>query len=204
LKGYEVTGLDASAAMLEQARTSYPEIKFVQGDATNFSLETKADIVFSNAVFHWIKQEKQEAMLSCINRALNMGGELVFEMGGYQNNKLIHQALREAFEKRSLVYVFPFYFPTIAEYATLLEKEGFLVEKAHLFDRPTPLKGPNGMQEWMEMFIKSPFENIDKNTKREIIEEASNSLKGVLLGEEGWQADYVRLRMKAKKVREIG
>ena len=86
-RGYVVTGLDASKELLEIARTNYPDIPFIQGDATDFSLPEPVDVVFSNAVLHWIDREWQGALLRCVYRALRDRGQFVFEMGGCGNNR---------------------------------------------------------------------------------------------------------------------
>ncbi|MGM9522198.1 MAG: class I SAM-dependent methyltransferase [Oscillospiraceae bacterium] len=196
-------GLDDSAELLEIARKNYPELQFVKADATDFELGERVDAVFSNAVFHWIDEKKQRPMLNCINRQLKHGGQLVFEFGGYGNNVLIHSALSEAFEKRGYRYVMPFYFPTIGEYAGLLEQSGFKVTFMTLFDRPTRLSGENGLEDWIRMFVRSPFEGIGSAEKDEMIHTAVQSLKGELYREGAWCADYVRIRGKALKDREI-
>lgn len=35
-----------------------------------------------------------------------------------------------------------------------MERQGLRVEHAVLFDRPTPQKGENGLQNWINMFVK--------------------------------------------------
>ena len=61
--GYIIKGIDASKELLDIARKDYPDIEFIQADATNFSLQEPVDIVFSNAVFHLIDKERQRDML---------------------------------------------------------------------------------------------------------------------------------------------
>lgn len=200
-RGFAVTGLDASEDLLRIARAAYPDIPFIRADATDFSLTEQVDAVFSNAVLHWIDGDKQPDLLRCVYNALNDGGQFVFEFGGLGNNRLIHAALSEQFEKYGYVYQMPFYFPTIGEYAALLEQAGFRVTYAILFDRPTRLQGQNGMADWIEMFVKTPFETIpDKALQTDIITEAARRLRGDLFQDGIWYADYVRLRMKALKV----
>ena len=197
--GFIVEGMEASKDMLEIAKSNYPEIKFFLSDATDFAINEKYDVVFSNAVFHWIDSDKQSKMLQNVYNALKKNGQFVFEFGGYGNNALIHNALKIEFEKRSLTYVMPFYFPTIGEYAALLEKAGFLVRNAILFERPTELKGENGLYNWIKMFVKTPFINVEKTTEIKIINAAISSLKPILFKDGKWYADYVRLRCKAIK-----
>ena len=199
-KGYKVIGIDASDELLDLARRNYPDIDFVQADATSFSLKQPADVVFSNAVFHWIDKEKQPLMLDCVNRALKENGQFVFEFGGQGNNALIHGALENAFNKYGYSYKFPFYFPSIGEYASMLERAGFLVKYAVLFERPTELTGERGLKDWINMFVKRPFEDAEITNKREeIIDAAVESLKKDLYRNGKWYADYVRIRMTAYK-----
>lgn len=65
----------------------------------------------------------------------------------------------------------PFYFPTIGQYAGLLERSGFKVLHMSLFDRMTPLKGPNELEDWIKMFIKKTFEDIPEEEKNIIIKQ---------------------------------
>ena len=51
-RGFRVTGLDSSKELLSVAEKYYPELEFILGDATDFSLKEPVDAVFSNAVFH--------------------------------------------------------------------------------------------------------------------------------------------------------
>ena len=160
-KGYIVRGLDASKELLDIAKKNYPDIEFTLADATNFLLHEPVDVVFSNAVFHWIDKERQPDVLKCVYNALKEDGQFVFEFGGAGNNQLIHGALTQIFSENKYKYNMPFYFPTIGEYTALLEKAGFSVRYAVLFDRPTELKGENGLKDWIKMFIITPFSVID-------------------------------------------
>ena len=197
-KGYRVIGMDASKELLDVARKNYPAIEFIQGDAADFVLPEPVDVVFSNAVFHWIEKEKQPDMIKCVYHTLKRNGQFVFEFGGCNNNQIIHRVLAAVFQKHGFYYKIPFYFPTIGEYATLLENAGFQVKYAVLFDRPTELKGENGMQEWINMFIKTPFIVIpSEHEKKAIIDQAVKELRKDLFINGKWYADYVRIRMKA-------
>ena len=198
--GTRVIGIDASPELLSVAKKQYPEIVFYEKDATNFQLDEKVDAVFSNAVLHWIDGNHQSDVLRCVHAVLKEGGQFVFEFGGHGNNRLIHEALRDAFERRGYEYKVPFYFPTIGEYIPLLETAGFQVRDAILFDRMTELKGHDGLTTWIEMFIKEPFKNLPMVEKQEIVKEAVDQLQTILCYENKWYADYVRLRCKAIKL----
>ena len=198
-KGVSVIGIDASPAMLKTAITNHPDIEFILADAADFIVSEPVDLVFSNAVFHWIDREKQKDMLSCVSRALKKDGQFVFEFGGYGNCALIHSALESAFLEHGLDYKMSFYFPKIGEYASLVESSGMTVRSAFLFDRMTELQGDNGLIDWIDMFIKEPFENIDDEIQIQIKKRAEDALRSQLFFDNKWHADYVRMRMKAVK-----
>lgn len=199
-KGYAVTGMDASAELLAVAARNYPDITFVQGDATHFAFPEAFDAVFSNAVFHWIERERQADLLRCIRAALKDKGQLLCEFGGCGNNQRIHEALAQVFSAHGHDYQMPFYFPTISEYATLLETNGFRVKYALLFERPTELKGADGLRDWIHMFVRTPFGAVGSEEKEAIIAETAELLRPDLYRNGKWYADYVRLRIKAVRL----
>lgn len=199
-RGYRVIGIDASDDMISLAKTEYPDLKFMKEDALSFRLKDKADVIFSNAVFHWIDRDNQERLIENISRQLATGGELVCEFGGYGCAEAVHAALEKCFHERNLKYLRTFYFPTIGEYTPILEKYGLRVEYAVLFDRPTVQKSDNGLIEWINMFVTKPFENVDADTKRSILKEAENYLKDKLFKDGKWYIDYVRIRIRARKI----
>src|SRR5262252_5287897 len=50
----EVIGVDSSPDMLRQARERLPRCAFVQGDLSTWMPEPDTDLLFGNAVFHWV------------------------------------------------------------------------------------------------------------------------------------------------------
>lgn len=109
-------------------------------------------------------------------------------------------ALTKAFAEQGYSYQVPFYFPSIGEYASLLEQAGFEVRYAVLFDRMTELMGEDGMKDWIRMFISTPFYAVSEEAQREAIRNhAVELLKKDLYRDGKWYADYVRLRMRAIK-----
>lgn len=199
-RGYRVLGLDASEEMLETARKLHPDIPFVCADAVEFKLEEKADVIFSNAVLHWIDAEKQDRMIANLASQLRPGGEFVCEFGGRGCAEAVHAELEKSFAKRGLYYPRVFYFPTIGEYAPILERHGFRVEYAILFDRPTKQSGEDGLRDWIHMFVKKPFEGMEESLQEEIIWEVVENLRGRLWIDGTWFVDYVRIRFRATKI----
>lgn len=199
-KGVRAIGLDGSQEQLQIARASYPELTFFHADATDFTLPEPVDAVFSNAVFHWIDRARQPKLFRCIYSALKPNGQLVFECGGFGCTQRIHNALNIVFNEHGIPYKIPFYFPTIGDYAPLLEQAGLRPTAMTLFDRITPLKGENGMADWIQMFIKQPFRNVPSAEHDRILYQVTERLRPELYHDGVWYADYVRLRGRAVKV----
>jgi len=199
-KGYRVLGIDASEDMLKIAKEQYPEIEFQLADARKFQMAEKADVIFSNAVLHWIDADQQEKLIQNISNQLKTGGQFVCEFGGKGCAETVHSTLEKCFSQHGLTYHRTFYFPTIGEYAPVLEKYGFKVEYAVLFDRPTEQKTKDGLANWIRMFVTAPFVGIDEETTEDIISQTVKELEGILYHDGKWYVDYVRIRFKAKKI----
>jgi trans-aconitate methyltransferase len=188
--GANVVGLDSDRAMIAQAQANYPHITFQVADAANFHLPTPVDAVFSNAALHWVPQA--EAAAHCIAQALKPGGRFVAEFGGKGNVQTILSALERVSGKANLN---PWYFPSLGEYAGLLEQSGFEVVFAHLFDRPTPL-AEAGLAGWLTMFGQRFFADLSAAEWASMVA-AVESEASQLCQNGAWIADYRRLRIVA-------
>ena len=198
--GIELIGVDSSANMVERAKVKYPHIDFQVADAINLPFDDEFDAIFSNAVLHWIKTP--EMVLQNIYKSLKKNGRFVAEFGGKDNVKGIMNGLIQQFELLNIPFPeekFPWYFPSIAEYTTLMEQAGFRVTLAQHYDRPTILDGNDGLKNWLEMFGPTIFENIETTIKDHIIEETAKSLKNTLFINDVWYADYKRIRVVGLK-----
>jgi trans-aconitate 2-methyltransferase len=84
--GARITGVDASADMLSKARATLPDVPFIQADLSTFSPEAegkgeeKIDLLFSNAVFHWLRTPARLTTLTGLFSRLAPGGILAFQM----------------------------------------------------------------------------------------------------------------------------
>jgi trans-aconitate methyltransferase len=197
--GAHVVGLDSAASMIEQAKAVYPDVEFVVGDGANFQFDQPFDAVFSNAALHWIPAAEQVA--GCIWRALKPGGRFVAEFGGKGNVRLILSALRSTLD--SLGYgtlAFPnWYFPSIGEYATLLEKQGFRVTFAVHFDRPTVVEGEDGVRSWLQMYANLIVDALPPERHEAFYRQVEDRLRPTQYQDGTWYIDYRRLRMVAVK-----
>jgi trans-aconitate methyltransferase len=198
--GVNVRGIDQSENMIDQAINKYPHIKFKVEDVLEIEYQNEFDAVFSNATLHWVTQPRQA--LQGIYNSLKSEGRFVAEFGGKGNVQLITNEIINQLKMAGIEYSsnqFPWYFPSIGEYSSLMEKIGFNVTLAHHFDRPTPLEGNNGLKNWIEMFAGNMFEALTKDMKEQIISKVENSLKDILFINGQWIADYKRIRVIGMK-----
>jgi trans-aconitate 2-methyltransferase len=197
----QVEGIDYSSTMIEKAKENYPHIQFTIADARNFHVDQPFDAIFSNAALHWIKQP--DAVIGCVYQALKPGGRFVAEFGGKGNVSAIANSLYNALAAIGCPVssdINPWYFPSIGEYATLLEKQDFNVTLAVLFDRPTPLEdGDGGMANWIEMFASNFLLGLSVVQQLQVIRLVEENLKPTLYRDGRWFADYRRIRVVAIK-----
>lgn len=198
--GADVLGIDASESMVLQARSNYPQLRFEVLDALKMDLGPQFDAVFSNAVLHWITEPVAAA--AAIFDALKPHGRFAAEFGGKGNISAIVEAVlraRESIEALPLTRA-PWYFPSVDEYTSLLEGLGFTVVCARLFDRPTRLgEGDGTMITWLQMFAEPLLNDLTDSQRHTVCKIAEDDLRAKLVEDGVWIADYVRLRVMAKK-----
>jgi len=199
--GASVVGLDYSKEMIEKARLKYPHINFQIGNAEEFTVESSLDAVFSNAALHWMKNP--EKVLTCVWHALSKGGRFVAEFGGSGNVATIIKAINDVLAEdyaKDATKLNPWYFPTIGQYSTLLEQQGFRVMYVTHFDRSTRLdNGEYGLRDWLVSFTDSYFKEYEEHEKNIIFEKVASKVKDQLLQTGSWYADYKRIRIMAIK-----
>src|SRR5215475_211624 len=75
--GATALGVDASAAMIAEARRNFPDLRFEIASATEMRFQQPFDAVFSNAALHWVRPP--EAAVARMYEALRPGGRFVIE-----------------------------------------------------------------------------------------------------------------------------
>jgi trans-aconitate 2-methyltransferase len=197
--GAHVIGIDSSPSMIERAQSAYPQLEFYVKDARDFSFASPFDAVFSNATLHWIPEADQVA--GCIAASLKPGGRFVAEFGGKNCVATIRTAVQKSFlELMHRETGFGWYFPSIGEYSSLLEKHDLEVRSALLFERPTPLEdGDMGLRNWIHMFGQRVFHDVPDDMKQQILKRTEDITRERLYNNGQWTADYTRLRIVACK-----
>lgn len=195
-QGASVVGIDASEEMVDTARRTYPTVAFEVADLRSYRADAPFDAVFSNATLHWILEPDDAA--ATFAHALRPGGRLVVEFGGRGNVAALTDALRAAVAEETGTAVVPFwYFPSIGEYAALLERHGLRVDYALLFPRPTPLQGgEDALAAWYREFCLHVLAPVAEPRRDAVLARAA-TLAARRFVDGRWVADYVRLRLRA-------
>lgn len=201
-RGAQVVGVDASSAMLDDARAAYPELTFQLGRAEELPFTETFDAIFSNATLHWVPRAGDAARAMC--RALRRGGRLATEFGGFQNVAAVRAAVGGGLRAigRPDADWNPWYFPRLGEYAAVLEDAGFTVRLAHWFPRPSPMpdqREQSGLACWLSIFASALCESLTTAERRTFFEAVERQARGALYREGVWWIDYVRLRVEAFK-----
>ena len=196
-RGSEVVGVDADPEMVAAAREAYPNLDVRHADATEFVADDPVDAVFSNAALHWMTD--QDAVAANVRASLRPGGRFVAELGGTGNVAAVRGALGAALEAVGRPVPDPWYFPSVGEHASLLERHGFEVRRAALFDRPTHLEGADGLRDWLATFGGAFLSPLDGETRERVVRDVEDRLRSERYDPdaERWTADYRRLRFVA-------
>ena len=197
-RGASVSGVDASASMVEAARARGLDARVGDGQALGALFGADAfDAVFSNAALHWMPDA--EAVLAGVAAVLRPGGRFVGEAGGHGNVAAVATALLAALAERGIDgrARWPWRFPTDGEWTDALGRRGFDVDECRLVPRPTPL--PTGIDGWLETFADPFLDGLDEAGRTGVRSRVAELLAPSLRDSAGrWTADYVRLRFVAR------
>lgn len=100
-KGFQLTGVDGASAMLERARTHFPEQRWLQQDMRQLALgETFDGLIAWDSFFH-LSQQEQRGMFEKFAHHSHPGSALMFTsgpadgiaMGQFEGEPLFHVSL---------------------------------------------------------------------------------------------------------------
>jgi trans-aconitate methyltransferase len=196
--GAHPLGLDASSEMVAAAQRKHPNLSFVVGDGQELAYDSEFDAVFSNATLHWLARADDVA--SGIARALRPGGRFVAEFGGAHNVQTLRDAMRDELAARGIEgYAVPsWFFPTVPQYARVLEQAGLFVKSLIWFERPTRLEGEAGLANWLELFCL-PLLRALGDQRAAVVAGVERRCRAQLFRDGTWWLDYTRLRVVATK-----
>ena len=193
-----IIGVDSSLNMIEKAKSQFHNIKFMVCDALSLPFKNEFDVVFSNAVFHWIKDH--DSLLKNVYKVLKEKGILVCEFGASGNIATIERAFEKCCVEFGFEYKPKFNFPTVESFEKNLKDNGFQIDQIYAYDRPTILKdGEKGLSNWMKQFFASELAIMPKDVQAQVLKRAGELTKDILWDGKEWVADYRRLRAIAHK-----
>ncbi len=192
----KIVGVDSSQNMIDKAKEQFRNIEFMVCDALALPFENEFDVVFSNAVFHWISDH--DALLKNIHKVLKPQGLLVCEFGANGNIAIIENAFARACNSLGYGCEPKFNFPTVEDFGKLLEDNGFVIDRIYDYDRPTELKDKEqGLANWMKQFFASQLAVMPEHIQVMVFEQVEGLTRDILWNGEEWVADYRRLRVIA-------
>ncbi|WP_434751277.1 class I SAM-dependent methyltransferase [Paenibacillus amylolyticus] len=195
--GAITTGIDFSEESIAQAMEKYPELDFQTADAGHYQTPERYDAVFSHAALHWMSDAP--AVVQTIQLALKEGGRLVTEFAGSGNTAILLHAVRDELLARGYSWEGrnPWYHPTVGEFSSLLEQQGFRVLFIQHMDTIRPLK--QGVRQWLSSFASYLFRDIEPDEQEMIMENVEKKVEAQLCHEGQWNLDISRLRVVAIK-----
>jgi len=200
MRGVVPTGIDYSPTMIEKACAKYSHIQFMVSNAETFRTDQPFDAVFSNAALHWIK--RPEKVIESVWLSLREGGRFVAEFGGKGNVHNIVESISNVFAELGISANDrnPWYFPSVSEYTSLLEAQGFRVAFAAHFERTTPFHdGEKGLRHWLDMFCDDFFNGFTDEQRTQLYDRIEHTAKPKLFRDGVWHGDYKRIRIVAMK-----
>jgi len=142
----KIYAVDASAEMIESLTKTLEEraitnVVPVHASLTDFTLPEQVDVVFSNAVFHWIPDD--DALFSCLYRATKPGGRMRAQCGGFGNNARVLEAVaavrqQERFARHLGDFRDSKKYRTPDQARAALARAGWRDVRASLFEAPVP------------------------------------------------------------------
>lgn len=174
----EVVGLDLSSEMIAYARqrfpaSSYPNLKFMAGDAGKMEFTEEFDLVFSNAALHWVVDHVP--VLYGMARSLKPGGKALLQMGGRGNAQAILDLVNEKASSgrwsgffKDFVDPYGFYSPD--EYKPWLEAAGLSSHRVELIPKDM-VHGREGLAGWVRTTWLPYTQRIPVEQREEFIEE---------------------------------
>jgi trans-aconitate methyltransferase len=172
-----VLGIDSSAAMIEQARRSfpsvrYPNLSFAPGNALELDYTERFEGVFSNAALHWVRDHPR--VLRGVARALKREGRLLCQMGGRGNAAAILAVLEELereppWDAWLAGFGCPYSFYGPEEYSQWLPQAGLRAERVELLPKLMRQQGREGLAGWVRTTWLPYTERIPLQRREEFI-----------------------------------
>lgn len=205
----QVIGVDNSDAMIALANREYPEssfpnLRFQQMDARELSFDGQFDVVFSNAVLHWIHDHSP--VLSGMFQSLKPGGKILLQMGAQHGIRAFMDALDQVLTLPQWSGYFtgfpcPYGFKSIADYQTLLPAIGFEIKRLELIEKHVVHRNNEALKGWVRTTWIPYTERVPENQRADFIDAIADQYLESNPADEVGRVHVlmVRLEVEAKK-----
>jgi trans-aconitate 2-methyltransferase len=152
-----VRGFDSSAAMLQEARATLPRTTFVEEDAATWLPSPDTDLVFANAVYHWVPDHV--ALFARMLGHMRPGAVLAVQMPdnlGESTHRLMEQVAAEGPWAARLVGAARQPLPPVRTYHEALGPSTSRLDIWHTIYNHV-LDGPDAVVEWVRGTGLRPF-----------------------------------------------
>jgi trans-aconitate 2-methyltransferase len=201
-----MVAIDRSWNMLLTARTNLRpvfggRVKFVQVSLPDMPFANYADLVFSTATFHWIKDHP--ALFAGIHRSLRAGGRLHAQCGGGPNLVRAHALAERLMHATPFAPYFtdwpgPWEFANAETTAARLQTAGFVDVETSLEEAPTTLASEADYREFVTTVIYHPhLERLPTAALKQAFIDRVTELSSQ--DDPPFTLDYWRLNMAARK-----
>lgn len=200
----QIYAVDSDPSMVEQAKINLSDcsnVQVIHSSMDDVKLQTKVDVIFSNAALHWILD--QQKILSYFWQLLKPNGELLIECGGHGNLEkilsLIFKIIQsDQFKANFAGWKQPWFFPRPEYTKSLLLDIGFRDIQVYLSDETMVYPDLESFMLFVKTVIMKPFaDHLGDSKKDQFFEAFLNEIK--LHSNNGWVLDYVRLDISARK-----
>jgi trans-aconitate 2-methyltransferase len=204
-----VVGVDNSPEMIELAQSRFSENEFQNtsfhiADALNLNFNNEFDVVFSNAVLHWVADHS--SVLRGVADALKPGGRILFQMGGRGNALQVHIAMDKIcalpeWSDKFIGFQFPYSFYGTDEYRKWLLEAGLTPVRVELIPKDAAHVDRSAFEAWLRTTWLPYLQRIEKERHDEFIKqvvdfyltENPSSSDGIV------HVQMIRLEVEAKK-----
>jgi trans-aconitate methyltransferase len=200
-----VLAIDRSQNMLgvaarELGRRFGPRVFFLRANLGRLALRPWADLVFSTATFHWVKDHP--SLFRNLHDALAPGGRLIAQCGGGDNLALLLARAASLmgdprFADHFRAFDPPWEFATDTMTAARLESAGFVDVETSLAFAPVTLPDRDAYREFLECVIVRPhLEYLPGDLRAAFLDDLTDEAGG---DSPRFSLDYWRLNMRARK-----
>ena len=214
LKEGKIYAIDLDHNMIENAKLNLKDqenVIFIQSDLSTVELPEPVDIIFSNAVIHWIKDHYN--LFSNFLKLLKQSGEILIQCGGKGNLETIQPILdltrkSNAFKGYFQDWEDPWNFATAEETFSIMERIGFKKIETSLSNKIAKFSSFKEYKLFMKTVVMKPYLSyLPSDCNNQITDSFidcffkhyKKSIRGLTKFPIGYNIDYTRLNIRAFK-----